>query len=513
MITLKKVDYYDYHFDGTEIEERAILRGLTFAIEGAEFSNLYKEDKWDGNVHYYNERNRTFPVGHLPTVVKALEKNNIKYKIENTTLQFHPNTQYNSGLHEHQKEAIEAFFKVRHGIIKVPTRGGKTFIAAESIRLIKSKFPALPVLFIVDGEDLFEQAIDDIAGYLKVDRNTIGKIKGKAFEPAGITIATIQTIESIINGVTRNLKGTFAEKSLKRIEKKRRRTALLKFFDTVRYLIVDECHEYGNKNRVRLLEKIKYLTFGLYLSATPFKSESIIENLNMLKVSGEIIYEIPEEVLKERGVLARDLIILLYINHNENRNIQAESYREYEKEVITHNPLRNSTLVYTAEICRKLGLKTLILFTSIAHGTWISSIMGDEFLNGGTGGATAYTNERVAKRVKFLKEGGGVLLASNIFKKGITLPQVQVMINAGGGKEEANVIQKKGRVLGVVGVKNKAVIIDFLDDFEYFKDHSLNRIKAYEKSVPKENILVFDTGDRELYNDLRAALEDWFNID
>ena len=40
-----------------------------------------------------------------------------------------------SGKYVQQQKAVEAFYKKRFGIIVVPTRGGKTFIASEILRI------------------------------------------------------------------------------------------------------------------------------------------------------------------------------------------------------------------------------------------------------------------------------------------------------------------------------------------------------------------------------------------
>jgi superfamily II DNA or RNA helicase len=280
---------------------------------------------------------------------------------------------------------------------------------------------------------------------------------------------------------------------------------------TVNYLIVDECQEYGSKKRVSLLNKFRNVNKKLFLSATPFKSENIIANYNLMRISGQVIYQIPIQELRSKGVLTKNKVLLIYMNHNADRNIYVadeaeENYRLYLRQVITHNFKRNMAIVNTVEICRKLLLKTLVLCTYKKHGSFLQSILGDEFLHGEHSG-----KEREIVKNNFLKRKGGVLIASDIFKKGITLPEAQVMVNAGGGLERTNVAQKQGRVFGALANKLKSLIVDFIDDYKYFKEHSLNRIAEYEAtSTSKDDIIILDTGDGEFYNDLRDFIESWF---
>jgi len=103
------------------------------------------------------------------------------------------------------------------------------------------------------------------------------------------------------------------------------------------------------------------------------------------------------------------------------------------------------------------------------------------------------------------------LLATNIFNKGLTLPEVEVLTNVGGGKEQSLIIQKKGRTLGTTETKKKALTIDFIDVSPYFSEHSLSRIQVYEKEVGIENIAIFDSSDEDFYQDLREFIVNWKN--
>jgi len=537
MIKLTRVGNNIFYEYDKQIEQIAIEHALTIKHDNPYFVESYRKGHWDGLIRFYDKKNESFPFGMIETVVTDLDNAEYQYQIDGVfDVPFIPSSPFKPGdkyqgttLYQHQVEALQSFYEIKHGIIKVSTRGGKTFIASEAIRQILIDNKDFKILFLVESELLFEQAIDDISAYLKIPKSNFGRIKGEKFEVKQITVAMIQTITNIENYKKRlfekykkllstlndNTAITAALKAKKQENKEKiaLNHKLEAYFDSINFLIVDECHEFMNEHRVDVIKKIQKVdcVFNLFLSATPFKSENAIGNLNLQKVSGPIIYTIEEKVLKERGVLASDKILLFMFNHDDNKNIDVNdesSYGDYQREVITHNERRNTVLTNVIEILRKLKLKTLVLFIYKKHAFHIQSITGDQFL---------CSDDKLAVRrstIKaYLKRKGDVLFASGIFKKGLTLPEVQVLFNAGGGLEQSEVTQKKGRVLGVKGTKTKALIMDFVDVSKYFNVHSLSRIDAYEKSVANpEDIVVFNVEDADFYRDVREFVKEWFEI-
>ena len=66
-----------------------------------------------------------------------------------------------------KQKAVEAFYKKRFGIIVVPTRGGKTFIASEILRIFLDSDDG-NFLFCTDNTTLFNQAVNDIKNTLNL---------------------------------------------------------------------------------------------------------------------------------------------------------------------------------------------------------------------------------------------------------------------------------------------------------------------------------------------------------
>ena len=139
----------------------------------------------------------------------------------------------------------------------------------------------------------------------------------------------------------------------------------------------------------------------------------------------------------------------------------------------------------------------------------MSELLGETFISGKTKAA-----KREKEKQKFLDGSGKVLLASNIFKKGVTLPQVEVLINADEGLEDAQTIQKKGRVLGATSNKPRSLVIDFFDLYDaYFSEHSETRLNTYVRSIGQKRIGILDTSVEDWLETFKKWTIKWFNKD
>ena len=228
--------------------------------------------------------------------------------------------------------------------------------------------------------------------------------------------------------------------------------------------------------------------------------------MNVEDLTGGVVYEIEESELVEREVLADNRILLMLINHPTL--FGDLSYMSLHNKLIINNYTRNEILKNITNLCSDLRLKILVIFSSKEHGRKMSSLTGFTFIHGET-----KEQDRETEKLKFLKGKGGVLFASHIWKKGITLPEVDVLINASGGKEESMILQIRGRVLGATVTKKKALYIDFVDNCdEYFNEHSLERIRAYESKIGMDKIDVLDSDNDKFYEDVEDYLISWFEI-
>lgn len=494
MIAVTRVTNFLYQYDcSTEQEISIVEKILTLKEPDAWFISQRVNYEYDGLVRLYN-KDRQFGHGLLQFLIDGLARIKMTCLVNDFIFTKHP-LPLSTTLHLHQGEAVKIAYLKRFGIIKVPTRGGKTYIAAELIRQIQGDIKNPLGFFIVDNKTLFTQSVKEISSFLKIPESDIGVIKQGKINLKEINVVMIQTLQVALS--TRN----------KDLKKKRE---LLKFMSSLEWMIVDEIHEFSSSKRLSIIKKAKNLQFLISLSATPFRQNAFIDNFKLKSYVGDIIYEISEKILVERKILSENGVCVLYYKHEKVKMVQVDvdEYDFYLDTLIHNNKQRDEVLVLLLEILERLGIKVLVFFSNIAHGKRIESITGHKFIYGNT-----KEQERESVKVDYLKRKGGTLLTSNIFKKGITLPSVEVMINVDAGLEETNVIQKRGRVLGTSEGKTKALIIDFIDVFKNnINEHSLNRLDLYEELVGVENMRVVEVGSENYLKDFEEIIRDWFSI-
>lgn len=484
MITFKRIKRKIYYFCTAKGERREIRRSLT--ILHPDYYNIpeHRRGKWDGLMRFYDLKEDSFPAGLINICIERLNELEIRFEIVEATseeqrIKFEFHESLNNPERDYQRKAVELFLDRKFGICIIPTRGGKTKVASELARILNLH----PILFIVDSVDLFNQARVEISQHTDEE---VGAIREDLFDLKRITIAMIQTLSSI-----------------QRDKKRCKYLELL--YQNTRFLIIDEIQEYSSAARVKMIEKFSSLDYFLSISATPLKSNNELSNYNILKITGGVFYDISEQELVDRKILTENKILMIILRHDNTP--EEWSYSEVVRKLIQDCRERNIIINNMLKISLNLKLKTLVMFNSIYHGTLLQKKSGLRFIHG-------KTEENIREQVKneFLKEEGGALLVSEIWKKGITLPEVEILINASGGSESSLILQKRGRTLGAKQNKQRSLTIDFIDDCSsYLAEHSLNRIEAYESKAGKKNIVILDSEDTDFWNKYKVFITKWFN--
>jgi len=491
-VNISRINNFEYSFKLSSKDGiRHVAKALTFRNPDP-FAYSSKIEKFD-------KKKFTFKIGMLPTLEKYIRVHNLSYQISDYDFSFPEGVEIDkrmTGKYIHQQKAVEAFYRRRFGIIVVPTRGGKTFIASEILRIFLDTDDG-NFLFLTDNTTLFNQAVNDIKEYFQSYGGIeVGEIKaGQIDVSKRVTVGMIQTIQS-----------TFSARCKDRKKKKE----LDKYIKTLKFLCVDEIHDNCSDAKLKTYKKAKQLEYQLCLSATPYRSGALVQNLKLKEWSGDVVYTITEKRLRERKVLSDYRVFMLLLDHNDiEYDIEVEDYNGYRKELIFESKLRNKILLKVIDVLQELNLKTLVLFQSVEHGRRVESLSGIPFISG-----VNDSEERERAKEKFLEGEGGFLLASGIFKKGVTLPQCQVLVNVDGGLENANTIQKKGRVLGATSTKDRSLIIDFFDLYDaYFSEHSEARLDTYVSSIGENKVGILDTSIEDWDETFERWIKKWFRIE
>lgn len=493
MINIRRIDNWSYSFSDSD------RRGVKHIAKALTFPNPNPISK-NRTITYFDKKNLTFKLGMITTVKTYLESHNLVYTIEDYEYE-KPDIKIDkrmSGKYIHQRKAVEHFYKRRFGIIVVPTRGGKTFIASEICRIFlnteKGNF-----LFFVDNTTLFSQAVGDIKQFFEPYGGIeVGEIKAGSVDTSKrVTVAMIQTVQRTLSTQCRD---------------NRKKKALRNYLKDLQFLCVDEIHDNCSPAKLRLYSKCKKLDYQLCLSATPYRSGAIDENLKLQAWSGDIIYRISEKTLRDRGVLSDYRVFELLVDHSDAKSeqwVEDLDYAELRSYLIFNSAVRNGYIMKVIKILERLKLKTLVLFQSVEHGELISKQSGYPFISG----RTKEKAREEAKQILLENKDGGILLASDIFKKGVTLPSVEVLLICDNNKETALTIQRKGRVLGTTEKKDKSLVIDFIDIFdEYFSEHSKSRLNTYVESIGEDKVGILDASISDCFSTLEHWIKKWFEI-
>jgi len=339
---------------------------------------------------------------------------------------------------EHQIRALKALLKTNWGIIKAPTSSGKTNVIIALLKIIQVR-----TLILVDNISLAKQTMERIND----DGLDCGICTGNGKISGYHMVSTIGSVKKL---------------SLSEYE----------------CVIVDEAHIAAANRFQEFFKQTSYpLRFGF--SATPDGNDKYRFAL-IRQYLGNIISEIYTDELLENQVITPP-----EIHFKKIECVPTLDWASAYDKAIVNNEERNKII---ANIANNSDAATLVLYKIIEHGEKLASMIpGSILLHGENTQA-----EREEAINKFKKGEVRVLIASNIFKQGISINNIEVLINASGGKSKIEVLQKIGRALRKHPGKDVALVYDFIDKTNRFTyKHSLQRMHLY-KSTGYTNILIED---------------------
>jgi len=161
---------------------------LAFDDERAKFAYGRRRAQGDGRVRLYNQLTDAFPSGLLPIVKKGAAECGITIELLDRRArpcQEDPTADL-SWLHDYQLDAVKRAASAGHGILWIPTAGGKTEIAIALSLLMPTRW-----LFLVPNVDLLEQTA---ARYEKRTGRKAGRVGDGEWSEERFTVATFQTV-------------------------------------------------------------------------------------------------------------------------------------------------------------------------------------------------------------------------------------------------------------------------------------------------------------------------------
>lgn len=447
-------------------EKKALSKALAYHVPNYRFMPHYKSGAWDGKKRFFHKGNKTFLTGLLPFVLKLADKKGFKIKlIDKREIPEIKRKNYKVGkklLRPYQKKEFSKVLRTSlgifpdttlywpRGIIKHPTRSGKTYFASGIIRAIDQ-----PTLFIVGRLDLLDQTRDDFATALRMKKKEIGIIGDQKVRLKKFTVATVQTLWS-----------------------RRGNSAMQDFLDSIQVLIIDECHHVSNGQYHKIVERCP-APYRFGLSGTPL-SRGDLGDIMLVGDTGEIISELKRKKLEKDGWLSTATVYLIDMATPKLK--PRLPYQAAYHRGIVKNDNRNEVILEEAEEAwRKRKEHVLILVRYLPHGRELLRRLRNKSINA----VFLKGSSSLKKRRKFVKKVQNskkplIIIATSIFDEGRTLPDIRTLILAGGGASRIKLVQRIGRGVNLKSSgENTVRVIDFIDrTHKFLEEHSLERIAA-----------------------------------
>lgn len=398
----------------------------------------------------------SFLTGHLRLVLRHCKRNNIGINFSGDRpskgIEQYMNEPNLDGitLRPDQNDLVQKALAGKRGVIKAPTRTGKTIIQYS----IVSAFHRLNTLLLAHTKDLVDQLADEGERFgFNVVRCYGGNKDFDWAEYDQVVVMTRQTCANLLK------KGDFFPTP---------------YFDII---IVDEAHHVSSPDGqyAYILSQIDApIRFG-FTATLPDKTES---KLSLEGYIGPMIGELTINEAIEKNILVKPKMLIL--KAPRIKIAVGTKYEDAYKRGITENRERNRLIAYTANEYIKRGSSALILVNKIKHGENIANALREisvpsHFVRGETESEirNQIKKDLIDKRVM-------CVIATVVWKEGVNIPTLNVCINAAGGKSEINTLQSVGRSLTKVEGKKHATIVDFFDpSHHYLISHFGERIILY----------------------------------
>jgi superfamily II DNA or RNA helicase len=244
-------------------------------------------------------------------------------------------------------------------------------------------------------------------------------------------------------------------------------------------VIVDEAHHASNYNS-QYGEVLSQLYDKVRIG---FTATLPVDQANVMMIEG-LFGSILENVTVEEGVkqmfLVKPKVRLLNVPIN-SLVADLTKYPEIYKRGIVDNRARNYSVIETISEYSKQGRTCLIMVKEIKHGNNIIDLADKDWSIQFVQGLKDSDEREAIKRLLSSKRIDAVI-STSVWREGINIPSLDVVINAAGGKSDLATMQAIGRGIRTFKGKSELIIVDFLDPYKYLAEHAIARLQLYNEN-------------------------------
>jgi superfamily II DNA or RNA helicase len=483
-ICLCKINHVYIKVQAERSVEAELREAFSFFVPNYKFMPQYKHGVWDGKLYLYDARQKTFPAGLYPQLVKFCEDRNYTINIHDTSLPFdfpnegHDILDLNLPISVHNKrveprdyqiESVNHFIRNQRGILLSPTGSGKSLM----IYLLLRYFSEDRFLIVVPTTALVEQMYSDFQDYSSLDEefnvneNTVHRIysgHGKDYGDKRIIITTWQSIH--------NLSASW--------------------FLPFTAVIGDEAHTFKAKSLNKIMNAC--VNAHVRIGTTGTLDGSQINELVLNGLFGPVHRATTTKKLMDNDTLSQTHINVIRLEYSKDEcDMFNKIVSKYPQEMayLTQIKKRNNFICKLALTQTK---NTLILFNYVAtHGIPLYELLRALCEESGrpvmfiSGEIDTQYREKVRHIME--EETNAILVASvGTFSTGINIRNLHNIIFASPTKSQIRVLQSIGRGLRKHGENSKLKIFDIIDDLtggrkkkNFALKHGIERLKIYVK--------------------------------
>jgi superfamily II DNA or RNA helicase len=443
--------------EGLDENQKKILSDkLSFQVPNVTFIQSVKNRHWDGRKRYFNLKYSRFPTGLISKVRDFLNEHNIAYSIvDNRERPVRGDTISNKkpfDWYPYQIDTLNKLIQVQRGIIKLPTGAGKSRIIVGLIGQLNVK-----TLIVTHRIDIILQLKKDIELWLDTKIGILTGDEKQLLE--NINIASVQTILGAFKSNKTNILSQ----------------QIIDFVKNCECLVVDESH-HVSAECYQLLTNRCYKAFYRYgFTATPFHEmggEFLIE-----ACFAKRIVDINIKELVEQGYLAKPYV--LYLEH-KYKIMRGDMFNDIYKKGISENEVRNNIICDMALRRVSKNKSVLISVKYIKHGEILLKKISKKYdankISFIKGEIDSEERQQVLQDLDNKKIM--IVIATTVFNEGVNVKSLDTLINAKAQDSVVDFLQTIGRAMRKTNLKNKVLIIDFFDNFRYFRKKSQERLNV-----------------------------------
>jgi superfamily II DNA or RNA helicase len=331
------------------------------------------------------------------------------------------------GFRLNQKELFEQLFAPgESGLLKAPTRYGKTIMMVNAIRV----YPKVRTVLAAPGVDLLTQLVKQLKEMLP-NREVKGIFTGSrnSVPSNDITVCSFDSLQKINP-------------------------------EDVHLLLIDEPHASVSESRAPLLARFnnaRIYGFGATLEGRYDGADKLIKGLIGPIHAARTFQEAVEE-----GAVCP--IKVFFVKVQFESFVCSNRDSAYRKLVWKNPYLFNLVSEITKHRIPK-DWQTLLFIDQKKQGDLLS-----EFVHDSEVVIASRMNAKERKQMFSEMAEGNIkrCIATNVYAQGVTFPDLRVMVNTSGGGGSISSIQKPGRLAQVIPGKTKGYLIDFM--FECISD-------------------------------------------